>query len=75
MLARTADLFSKIPIILHKCSIDLKSLFNTPWCHFQCLWRKQMQLKKERLPKSVLLHKILKDVELDRTPKRMCLCS
>ena len=61
-LTATADLFSKIAIISQKRSIDLKSLFSYPLGPLpMSLAEVDGTLKKT--PKSVLLHKLEKDVE------------
>ena len=61
-LTTTADLFSEIAIISQKRSIDLKSLFSYPLGPLpMSLAEADGTLKKT--PKSVLLHKLEKDVE------------
>ena len=62
MLTAKADLFSKTAIISQKCFIDLESLFNYPLAPLSMsLAEADGTLKNP--PKSVLLHKLEKDVE------------
>ena len=63
MLPATAELFSKIHITSQKCSIDLKSVFNTRGTIINIFGR-SIRNSQKNPPKSVLLHKLEKDVEI-----------